>query len=72
MANSVTINNSPFHETSRITYPYGVIDSGYSCGYHTGVDFVADSGTGANIYPVADGQVVRVNDDTTQALRNIC
>lgn len=28
---SVTINNSPFHEDSIITYPYGVIDSGYSC-----------------------------------------
>ena len=49
---SVTINNSPFHETSRITYPYGVADSGYSCGYHTGVDIVANSGTGAYIYPV--------------------
>ena len=49
---SVTISNSPFHETSRITYPYGVADSGYSCGYHTGVDIVADSGTGAYIYPV--------------------
>lgn len=27
----VTINNSPFHEDSVITYPYGVIDSGYTC-----------------------------------------
>lgn len=65
---SVTINNSPFHEDSIITYPYGVIDSGYSCGVHVGVDIVANSGTGANIYPVFAGQVVAVNTNPNNAL----
>lgn len=35
----VTINNSPVHSDSIITRAYGVVDSGYSCGWHTGVDF---------------------------------
>lgn len=65
---SVTISNSPFHETSIVTYPYGVIDSGYSCGYHTGIDIVANSGTGANIYPVIGGTVVAVNTNPNNAL----
>lgn len=69
---SVTINNSPFHEDSIITYPYGVIDSGYTCGVHVGVDIVANSGTGANIYPVFSGQVVAVNTNPNNALRSLC
>ena len=50
----VTINNSPVHSDSIITYPYGVADSGYSCGWHTGVD-IAPYGTTENnpvLYPV--------------------
>lgn len=50
----VTINNSPVHSDAIITYPYGVADSGYSCGWHTGVDF-APYGTTENnpiLYPV--------------------
>lgn len=27
----ITINNSPVHSDSIITYPYGVADSGYQC-----------------------------------------
>ena len=37
---SVTSNVSPIHSEAMISYPYGVIDSGYSCGFHTGVDLV--------------------------------
>ena len=66
----ITINNSPVHSDSIITYPYGVADSGYSCGWHTGVDF-APYGTTENnpvLYPVKPGRVVYINTTTTQAL----
>lgn len=63
----VTINNSPFHTTAQITYPYGVIDSSYSCGYHTGVDIVS-RGTNNDLYPVEDGVVVYTNNTTNVAL----
>ena len=63
----VTINNSPFHTIAQITYPYGVIDSGYSCGYHTGVDIVS-RGTNDDLYPVEDGVVVYTNNTTNVAL----
>lgn len=66
----VTIKNSPVHSDIIITYPYGVADSGYSCGWHTGVDF-APYGTTENnpiMYPVKDGKVVYVNLTTTPAL----
>lgn len=56
----VTIPNSPVHSDIIITYPYGIADSGYSCGWHTGVDF-APYGTTENnpiMYPVFDGTVV--------------
>lgn len=66
----VTINNSPVHSDIIITYPYGVADSGYSCGWHTGIDFAPYSSTENNpmMYPVKDGRVVYVNLTTTQAL----
>lgn len=66
----VTINNSPIHSDSIITYPYGVADSGYSCGWHTGLDFAPYGSTERNpfLYPVKKGRVVYVNTTTTQAL----
>lgn len=66
----ITINNSPVHSDSIITYPYGVADSGYQCGWHTGVDF-APFGTTENnpiLYPVKEGTVVYTNTDTSQYL----
>lgn len=66
----ITINNSPVHSDSIITYPYGVADSGYSCGWHTGVDF-APYGTTENnpvLYPVKPGRVVYINTITTEEL----
>ena len=58
----VTINNSPVHSQSIITYPYGISDSGYSCGYHTGLDFAPYGDTTANpmLYSVVSGEVVQV------------
>lgn len=66
----VTINNSPVHSDIIITYPYGVADSGYSCGWHTGIDFAPYGDTENNplMYPVKDGKVVYVNLTTTPAL----
>lgn len=51
---AVTISNSPVHSDIIITYPYGVTDSGYSCGWHTGVDFAPYGSTENNpwLYPV--------------------
>lgn len=37
-------------------------------GVHVGVDIVADSGIGADIYPVFSGQVVAVNTNPNNAL----
>lgn len=70
----VTISNSPVHSESMISYPYGEIDAGYTCGFHTGVDIVPHGTTGANpvIYPTYAGQVVYVNNDINNALRLLC
>lgn len=67
---TVTIPNSPVHSDIIITYPYGVVDSGYSCGWHTGVDFAPYGSTENNpiLYPVKEGTVVYTNTDTSQAL----
>ena len=67
---SVTINNSPVHSEIMISYPYGEIDSGYSCGWHTGVDFVPHGSTVNNptLYPVEDGEIVFVSNNPNQAL----
>ena len=58
----VTINNSPVHSQSIITYPYGIADSGYSCGYHTGLDSAPYGSTESNpmLYSVVSGEVVQV------------
>ena len=67
---SVTINNSPVHDDSIISYPYGVQNSGYSCGWHTGVDIIPHGATESNpiLYPVFDGQVVEVNTNPNNSL----
>ena len=49
-------------------YPYGVQDSGYSCGFHTGCDFPASGTNESNpdIYSVVEyGTVVYVYKDAT-------
>ena len=59
---TVIINNSPVHDEAIITYPYGIADSGYSCGYHTGLDFAPYGSTPSNpiLYSVVSGEVVQV------------
>lgn len=66
----VTINNSPVHSDIIITYPYGVDDSGYSCGWHTGIDFAPYGDTENNpiLYPVKKGRVVYTNNTSNVAL----
>lgn len=44
----VDLYNSPVHSDSIITYPYGIADSGYSCGWHTGLDFAPYGSTSTN------------------------
>lgn len=67
---TVTINNSPVHSEAIITYPYGVADSGYSCGYHTGLDFAPYGETEANpmLYSVVSGEVVYIETDPNNTL----
>lgn len=69
---TVTINNSPIHSDSIITYPYGIADSGYSCGWHTGLDFAPYGTTVTNplIYSVSNGTVVQVNLTPSASLGN--
>jgi len=66
----VTINNSPIHSQSIITYPYGIIDASYSCGWHTGVDFAPYGQTEANplLYSPVSGEVVYTNNSDDVAL----
>lgn len=72
----VTTNKSPLHITSTVGYPFGVSDSGYSCGYHTGCDFPASGTAESNpdLYSVVEnGTVVYIYDQstgTTPALGN--
>lgn len=72
----VTTNKSPLHITCTVGYPYGVSDSGYSCGYHTGCDFPASGTAESNpdLYSVVEnGTVVYIYDQstgTTPALGN--
>ena len=68
----VTISNSPVHSQAIITYPYGVADSSYSCGFHTGVDFAPYGSTPSNpiLYSVVAGEVVYVNNTDDVALRS--
>ena len=71
---TVTIDNSPVHSDAIITYPYGVADSGYQCGYHTGVDIAEYGSTPDNpwLYPVKEGTVVYVNRTTNVSLGVQC
>jgi len=65
---TVKTSKSPLHITCAVGYPYGVSDSGYSCGYHTGCDF-PQSGTSEinpDLYSVVeDGEVVYVYTQST-------
>lgn len=67
---AVTISNSPVHSDCKISYPYGVTDSGYKCGWHTGVDLVPYGTTENNpwLYPTFDGEVVVVHTNPNNAL----
>lgn len=66
----VTINNSPVHSQSMISYPYGVPDTSYSCGFHTGIDFIPYGSTPSNpmLYSIIDGEIVDVTTDPNVAL----
>ena len=35
----VTSKYSPIHIQCEVGQPYGNISSGYTCGFHTGIDF---------------------------------
>lgn len=73
---TVKSNYSPMHINCKVGYPYGVKDSGYTCGFHTGCDF-PESGAGEknpNLYSISpNGNVVYVYKEstgTTPALGN--
>lgn len=59
---------SPMHIDCTVGQPYGNISSGYSCGFHTGVDF-PETGTGVanpTLYSCSDdGTVVYVYKNST-------
>lgn len=44
----------------EVTYPYGVVDTKYAIGYHTGDDYTAP--VGKSVVAVADGEIVWAND----------
>lgn len=59
---------SPMHIPCIIGQPYGTIDSTYSCGFHTGVDFPQSGTNSINplLYSVSDdGIVVYVYKNST-------
>lgn len=68
---TVIIPNSPVHSESVITYPYGIADPDYSCGYHTGLDFAPTGSTGTNpmLYSVVSGEVVQVVQPASRCFR---
>ena len=72
----VKTNKSPMHITCTVGYPYGVEDSSYSCGYHSGCDFPASGTSESNpdLYScVEDGEVVYTyteSQGTSPALGN--
>lgn len=69
---TVTINNSPVHSDIIVTYPFGIADSGYTCNYHTGIDFAPYGTTPANptLYSVCNGTVIEVNLTPSDSLGN--
>lgn len=73
---TVTIPNSPIHSESKISQIYGRHNPNisYTCGYHTGIDFVPSGETENNpyLYPCFDGEVVSINTNTSNALGVHC
>ena len=63
-------NNLPVHGEQTISYPYGVVDPTYSCGWHTGVDIVPYGSTEnlPLLYSVVIGTVVAINNDPNNRL----
>ena len=56
---TITSSCSPLHGTCTIGQPYGNASSGYTCGFHTGIDFPASGVSGSyDIYSVCSGTVV--------------
>lgn len=72
---TVRTSQSPLHITCTVGQPYGVPSTGYSCGFHTGIDF-PQSGTSEinpNLYACCNGVVTYVyknSTGTTPALGN--
>lgn len=64
----VNLYNSPVHSDSSLSAVYGESGSMWSCGFHTGIDFIPYGSTGTNpdIYPCFNGFVVEIS--TTGAL----
>lgn len=64
----VTTKYSPMHIDCKVGQPYGEIDSGYSCGFHTGIDFPQSGVSVQNpdLYSCSDdGEVTYVYKDST-------
>ena len=62
----IKTSRTPIHTVSMISYPFGVEDSSYTLGYHTGLDF-AKAGSddkNPNIYSLVLGTVVYVYKDS--------
>ena len=55
-----TIESSvtPIHGTCTIGQPYGEPSTGYSCGFHTGIDFPASGTDSYDLYACCEGTVV--------------
>lgn len=72
----VTTKYSPMHIDCKVGQPYGEVDSRYSCGFHTGIDFPQSGVSVQNpdLYSCSDdGEVTYVYKDstgTTPALGN--
>lgn len=64
----VTTKYSPLHIKCEVGQPYGNPNSGYSCGFHTGIDFPQSGTSEANpdlFSCVEDGEVVYVYKNAT-------
>ena len=64
---TITTPYSPMHIDCTIGQPYGNPSTGYSCGFHTGVDFPA-SGTGQSnpdLYACMPGEIVYLYTNET-------
>ena len=56
---TVISNVSPIHGTCVIGQPYGNPSSGYTCGFHTGIDFPKSQMDSDQIYSVCTGTVIK-------------